>query len=464
MARGAPGPAPTRASTRARGMLEEPRRRFVATPASTLARAERAQQSMVYASRRAGCCVCLLVKLATWGTRLRARVDAALRPRRLLRATSPTTRSTRARGGSRRALLRALELLRRRVVPEPRGGRLSRPRRQPGVRRARCRVPTGRRRRILPSQVRLLSALPAGDRGLRRGAPAAGRGLRRDDADRPRRRGAALALLVAECLPERVATTRHAVVALTVLFPSRSSSTLYFTESLFLLLSVVAFLAAWRGHHVAMLPRGRAPREHASARSADRAAAAARGPRPHSARPRAAAPARRTCAPARAARARAVRGAEPRSAPATGISSRRRRASGATRTRRSSRTSGGTWSRRRRPSRTWRSTTSTTRKVDYATMVAFAVVLVAMWRARWFPRALTLWSTLLWLAPLASKDLDVVRALHERVVSGVHVPGARAAADGARRLGRGLRGGATWSRSPGSSRMRGSGEGRSTRG
>jgi hypothetical protein len=28
-----------------------------------------------------------------------------------------------------------------------------------------------------------------------------------------------------------------------------------------------------------------------------------------------------------------------------------------------------------------------------------------MWRDRRFPRALTLWSTLLWLAPLLSKDL-----------------------------------------------------------
>jgi hypothetical protein len=36
-------------------------------------------------------------------------------------------------------------------------------------------------------------------------------------------------------------------------------------------------------------------------------------------------------------------------------------------------------------------------------MVAFAAVLVAMWRARWFRARLTLWSTLLWLAPLARR-------------------------------------------------------------
>jgi hypothetical protein len=44
-------------------------------------------------------------------------------------------------------------------------------------------------------------------------------------------------------------------------------------------------------------------------------------------------------------------------------------------------------------------------QLDYVTMVAFAVVLLAMWRDRRMPRELTLWATLLWLAPLASKDL-----------------------------------------------------------
>jgi hypothetical protein len=44
-------------------------------------------------------------------------------------------------------------------------------------------------------------------------------------------------------------------------------------------------------------------------------------------------------------------------------------------------------------------------RLDYLVMLAFGAVLVAMWRDRRFPRALTLWSTLLWLAPLASKDL-----------------------------------------------------------
>jgi hypothetical protein len=44
-------------------------------------------------------------------------------------------------------------------------------------------------------------------------------------------------------------------------------------------------------------------------------------------------------------------------------------------------------------------------QLDYVTMVVFAVTLVVMWCDRRMPRALTLWSTLLWLAPLASKDL-----------------------------------------------------------
>jgi hypothetical protein len=44
-------------------------------------------------------------------------------------------------------------------------------------------------------------------------------------------------------------------------------------------------------------------------------------------------------------------------------------------------------------------------QVDYVTMLVFGGVLVAMWRRRDFPRALTVWSTLLWLVPLASKDL-----------------------------------------------------------
>jgi hypothetical protein len=44
-------------------------------------------------------------------------------------------------------------------------------------------------------------------------------------------------------------------------------------------------------------------------------------------------------------------------------------------------------------------------RLDYLVMLAFGGILVAMWRDRRFPRALTLWSTLLWLAPLVSKDL-----------------------------------------------------------
>jgi hypothetical protein len=102
----------------------------------------------------------------------------------------------------------------------------------------------------LPSQVRLLSALPAGDRGLRRGAPASGRGLVATTLI-GLAAAAALALLVAECLPERATTRRgrgaHVPLSFAIFFQP------YFTESLFLLLSVVAFLAAWRGHHVAML-------------------------------------------------------------------------------------------------------------------------------------------------------------------------------------------------------------------
>jgi hypothetical protein len=44
-------------------------------------------------------------------------------------------------------------------------------------------------------------------------------------------------------------------------------------------------------------------------------------------------------------------------------------------------------------------------RLDYLVMLAFGGILVAMWRDRRVPRALTLWSTLLWLAPLVSKDL-----------------------------------------------------------
>lgn len=44
-------------------------------------------------------------------------------------------------------------------------------------------------------------------------------------------------------------------------------------------------------------------------------------------------------------------------------------------------------------------------QLDYATMIAFAIALVVMWRDRRMPRELTLWSALLWLAPIASKDL-----------------------------------------------------------
>ncbi len=44
-------------------------------------------------------------------------------------------------------------------------------------------------------------------------------------------------------------------------------------------------------------------------------------------------------------------------------------------------------------------------QLDYVTMLVFGIVMALMWRERRFPRALTLWSTLLWLAPLASKDL-----------------------------------------------------------
>lgn len=44
-------------------------------------------------------------------------------------------------------------------------------------------------------------------------------------------------------------------------------------------------------------------------------------------------------------------------------------------------------------------------QVDYVVMLAFAVALAAMWWSRHMPRELVLWSTLLWIAPLASKDL-----------------------------------------------------------
>jgi hypothetical protein len=44
-------------------------------------------------------------------------------------------------------------------------------------------------------------------------------------------------------------------------------------------------------------------------------------------------------------------------------------------------------------------------KVDYLIMLGFALCLALMWRDRRFPRELTLWSTLLFVVPLATKDL-----------------------------------------------------------
>jgi hypothetical protein len=44
-------------------------------------------------------------------------------------------------------------------------------------------------------------------------------------------------------------------------------------------------------------------------------------------------------------------------------------------------------------------------QLDVVVMVAFAALLVAMWRERSFPRELTVWAALLWAVPLVSKDL-----------------------------------------------------------
>jgi hypothetical protein len=44
-------------------------------------------------------------------------------------------------------------------------------------------------------------------------------------------------------------------------------------------------------------------------------------------------------------------------------------------------------------------------QLDYIVMLLFAVVLVVMWLNREFPKQLTLWSSILWLVPMLSKDL-----------------------------------------------------------
>ena len=44
-------------------------------------------------------------------------------------------------------------------------------------------------------------------------------------------------------------------------------------------------------------------------------------------------------------------------------------------------------------------------QLDVLVMLAFAALLVAMWRDRTFPRELALWASLLWIVPLVSKDL-----------------------------------------------------------
>jgi hypothetical protein len=44
-------------------------------------------------------------------------------------------------------------------------------------------------------------------------------------------------------------------------------------------------------------------------------------------------------------------------------------------------------------------------RVDFLLMLAFAACLVFMWRDRGFPRTLTVWSTVLWVVPLLTKDL-----------------------------------------------------------
>jgi hypothetical protein len=44
-------------------------------------------------------------------------------------------------------------------------------------------------------------------------------------------------------------------------------------------------------------------------------------------------------------------------------------------------------------------------KVDVLIMMAFGLLLIAMWRDRTFPRELALWASLLWIVPLVSKDL-----------------------------------------------------------
>jgi hypothetical protein len=44
-------------------------------------------------------------------------------------------------------------------------------------------------------------------------------------------------------------------------------------------------------------------------------------------------------------------------------------------------------------------------QLDVLVMLAFAALLIAMWRDKSFPRELALWASLLWIMPLVTKDL-----------------------------------------------------------
>lgn len=213
---------------------------------------------------------------------------------------------------------------------------------------------------------------------------------------------ACLVLVWGGIFPERRADAVGAV-ALTLLFPFAVFFQLYFTEGLFLLLSLVAFLCAWRGRYVAMLVAGAllaTTRPLGILIVAPLVVAVLTAP-----------------APAGSARVRGAMAAclVPLGLVPFAVLSQART---------------GDWHYFSAASRLWGYQNAAVlpnlwrnvvvkgaafphmafhafhdSQLDYAIMVAFALVLLAMWRDRRMPRALTLWSALLWIAPLASKDL-----------------------------------------------------------
>ncbi len=212
-----------------------------------------------------------------------------------------------------------------------------------------------------------------------------------------------LGLAFARCFPDR-RDDAPVAVALALLYPFALFFHLYFTEGLFLLLSLLAFLCAWQRRYVAMLVAGALL---ATTRPLGMLVVA----------PLLATVLEQESSAARRDRARGLAcalliplGLLPFAAVNHARTGDWRYFSAASRL----------WGYENAAVLTnlWRNVVGKAAafphmafhsfhdsQLDYVTMVAFALALVAMWRDRRMPRALALWSTLLWLAPLASKDL-----------------------------------------------------------